>query len=201
MATTVLIAVAAGSTVLTGAAVGDLAESGTARTHRVNPSEPRQLNGRSQRVQRHVKRVMALRKEIRERRSMTWHWQGQLGIFKTKTAYRERRTWSIPYLRWVKHRWSRRAHEHWRSWAALSDPQVAICHVFQGYCQQALKVSWCESRHRTDAANGQYLGLFQMGSFARSTYGHSSTALGQARAAFAYFVASGRDWSPWSCRP
>ena len=80
--------------------------------------------------------------------------------------------------------------------------KVAICKVFGKYCQQALRVSWCESRWYVWARNGQYLGLFQMGNYARSRYGHHpSNAWIQARAAYAYFVDSGRDWSPWSCKP
>ena len=84
-----------------------------------------------------------------------------------------------------------------------NSPQVAICQVFGPYCDQALRVVYCETggTYDTNASNGQYLGLFQMGSYARSRYGHSSTALGQARAAYRYFVDSGRDWSPWSCKP
>jgi hypothetical protein len=80
-------------------------------------------------------------------------------------------------------------------------PTVAICNVFGGYCGQALSVAWCESRHSTTAQNGQYLGLFQMGSHERQTYGHGETAQQQAVAAHRYFVLSGRDWSPWSCKP
>lgn len=81
-------------------------------------------------------------------------------------------------------------------------PRVAICDVFgRRYCKQAISVSWCESRHRTTAQNGQYLGLFQMGWSERQIYGHGSTARGQALAAHRYFVDSGRDWSPWSCKP
>ena len=80
--------------------------------------------------------------------------------------------------------------------------RVAICKTFGPYCSQALRVSWCESRHYVWARNGQYLGLFQMGSFARSRYGHSyNNAWVQARAAYRYFVDSGRDWSPWACKP
>jgi hypothetical protein len=82
-----------------------------------------------------------------------------------------------------------------------ASPKVAICKVFQGYCRQALDVARCESRLQTDAQNGQYLGLFQMGSFARELFGHGPTAQEQAVAAHKYFVASGRDWSPWSCKP
>jgi hypothetical protein len=85
---------------------------------------------------------------------------------------------------------------------AQAPPRVAICNVFgRHYCDQALSVSWCESRHSTTAANGQYIGLFQMGSNERRTYGHGDTAHQQAVAAHHYFVLSGRDWSPWSCKP
>lgn len=75
-----------------------------------------------------------------------------------------------------------------------------ICKTFGRYCSQALAVSWCESKWYVWAANGQYLGLFQMGSSERARYGHGSGAWAQSRAAYRYFVASGRDWSPWSCR-
>jgi hypothetical protein len=79
-------------------------------------------------------------------------------------------------------------------------PKQAICTVFGSYCQEAIAVAWCESRHSTTAQNGQYLGLFQMGSYERSLFGHGSTARAQALAAHRYFVRSGRDWSPWACR-
>ena len=80
--------------------------------------------------------------------------------------------------------------------------KTAICHVFgRRYCREALAVSWCESRHSTTAHNGQYLGLFQMGSHERQQFGHGPTALKQARAAHKYFVLTDRDWSPWSCKP
>jgi hypothetical protein len=79
-------------------------------------------------------------------------------------------------------------------------PRRAICSVFGAYCRQAVAVAWCESRLQTAAQNGQYLGLFQMGSYARQLYGHGTSALDQATAAHRYFVSSGRDWSPWGCR-
>ncbi len=85
---------------------------------------------------------------------------------------------------------------------AKAPPKAAICHVFGNrYCRQALQVSWCESRHSTRAQNGQYLGLFQMGWSERRLFGHGETAHRQAIAAHKYFVVSGRDWSPWSCKP
>jgi hypothetical protein len=80
-------------------------------------------------------------------------------------------------------------------------PEKAICHVFGSYCSQALRVAWCESGYSVDAQNGQYLGLFQMGTNERRIFGHGADALVQARAAYRYFVHSGRDWSPWSCKP
>lgn len=79
-------------------------------------------------------------------------------------------------------------------------PKQAICSVFGSYCQEALAIAWCESRHSTRAQNGQYLGLFQMGSHERRLFGHGATARAQAVAAHRYFVVSGRDWSPWACR-
>jgi hypothetical protein len=86
-----------------------------------------------------------------------------------------------------------------RRLAALP-PRKAICNVFRDQCQEAVAVAWCESRLSTSAQNGQYLGLFQMGSLARELYGHGASAIDQATAAHRYFVSSGRDWSPWSCR-
>jgi hypothetical protein len=85
---------------------------------------------------------------------------------------------------------------------AAAPPRVAICHVFgRRHCHEALSVSWCESRHSTRAQNGQYLGLFQMGWWERQRFGHGATAHAQAKAAHRYFALTGRDWSPWSCKP
>jgi hypothetical protein len=79
-------------------------------------------------------------------------------------------------------------------------PRKAICSVFGAHCEEALAVAWCESRLRTTAENGQYRGLFQMGSYERSLFGHGTSAHDQSLAAHRYFVRSGRDWSPWACR-
>ena len=100
-----------------------------------------------------------------------------------------------------------RALEVWRR--RIADPDFAIEVVFGAYAWQAKRVSACESGdrdgdlspHVVRATNGQYLGMFQMGSSERARYGHGSTPIAQVRAAYAYFVASGRDWSPWSCKP
>jgi hypothetical protein len=90
-----------------------------------------------------------------------------------------------------------------RRLAALTaaKPENAICRIFGPYCSEALAVSRCESGLSTTAQNGQYLGLFQMGTTARRLYGHGPTALEQAKAAHAYFVDSGNGWGPWSCKP
>jgi hypothetical protein len=82
-----------------------------------------------------------------------------------------------------------------------SKPENVICRVFGAHCREALAVSRCESGLSTTAQNGQYLGLFQMGSNERRLFGHGPSALEQATAAHRYFVASGRGWGPWSCKP
>ncbi len=61
----------------------------------------------------------------------------------------------------------------------------------------ALDVVWCESRYSTTATNGQYVGLFQMGTWARARYGHGWTASAQSHAAHRYYVECG--WSGWTC--
>ena len=116
---------------------------------------------------------------------------------KSRRAYAQKRvrelTKTVAYLRAkVRLRTERRL--------AGLPPKRAICDVFGSHCQEAIAVAWCESRHRTTAQNGQYLGLFQMGSYERRLFGHGETAHAQARAAHRYFVRSGRDWSPWACR-
>jgi hypothetical protein len=82
-----------------------------------------------------------------------------------------------------------------------SSPRQAICRVFRDHCQEAVAVAWCESRLDTNARNGQYLGLFQMGTFARERFGHGPTAWEQATAAHRYYLYSGQSWSAWSCKP
>lgn len=84
-----------------------------------------------------------------------------------------------------------------------SDEIAAIRKVFGRYADQAIRVVRCETggTFSVYARNGQYLGLFQMGEYARGRYGHSWTALGQARAAFRYFAESGYRWTAWSCKP
>ena len=84
--------------------------------------------------------------------------------------------------------------------ARVESPRATICRVFGTDCNDAVRVAQCESGLQTTARNGQYLGLFQMGTLARQLFGHGDSAEVQAHAALRYFVASGRDWSPWSCQ-
>ncbi len=61
--------------------------------------------------------------------------------------------------------------------------------------------SWRTKPYCTGSANGQYLGCFQMGDWARGEYGHGPTALDQAWAAFRYRTdpKTGSGWcSGWA---
>ena len=92
----------------------------------------------------------------------------------------------------------------------------AIVHAFCGSLRpcplgrEAVRVARCESGPNLwpYALNGPwppqpgretYAGMFQFGSFARSTFGFAFNPWEQARAAHRYFVMAG--WSPWQCKP
>lgn len=66
-------------------------------------------------------------------------------------------------------------------------------------------VSGCETGGTYSVWSGfkkhSYWGTFQMGTNERKKYGHGWNVWAQAKAAFAYFVDSGKDWSPWDCKP
>jgi hypothetical protein len=83
-----------------------------------------------------------------------------------------------------------------------ADPVRAIRYVFRrvGEAAKAISVVDCETggAFNTTASNGGvYLGLFQMGPYARARYGHSWDALGQTWSAYFYYRAAG--WGPWEC--
>jgi hypothetical protein len=145
--------------------------------------------------------VVRLRATIGKRRLATWHWLNVLGLPREPTRYRERDTHGCLYLRFLRALWAARADATWRLVVKLREPEAAIRHVFGRYAEEALAVARCESGLSRRALNGQYRGLFQLGSWERWRYGHGDTALEQARAAYAYFKASGRTWGPWSCKP
>ena len=66
-------------------------------------------------------------------------------------------------------------------------PKAAICSVF-GRTAGGRRRGLVRVAPRDAAQNGQYLGLFQMGSYERRLFGHGSSAHDQAMAARRYFV-------------
>ena len=63
-----------------------------------------------------------------------------------------------------------------------------------------LRVARCESNLQRTATNGQYLGLFQLGSFARARYLHGSWTDSYANAlAAARYAKEAGGWGPWTC--
>ncbi len=78
----------------------------------------------------------------------------------------------------------------------VSVPEI-IRQVFGSAGEKAVSVAACESGFSVNAQNGQYLGIFQMGDYARGRYGHGYDAWTQSRAAYAYYRDSG--WAPWAC--
>ena len=80
-------------------------------------------------------------------------------------------------------------------------PETVICRVFGTVLPGGARCLALRVRTEHVAQNGQYLGLFQMGTTARRLYGHGPTALEQATAAHRYFVDSGHGWGAWSCKP
>lgn len=104
--------------------------------------------------------------------------------------------------------------DYWKGRHAYARSQSSRClpttvvgiirYVFGAYGSQAVSVAWCESKFSPWAVNGQYVGIFQMGYSERQTYGwyvRGGNVWTQVRSAYNYFVASGRDWSPWECKP
>lgn len=163
---------------------------------------PGVVSGKNQSRAEKIASCKSVPGQVAERRQATWKWEGKLQIGRTPTQYMERKSASCRYLKFLRHEWSQRADKRFRTTMKLErDPKAAIRWVFGQYANQALDVAWCESRYSIWAENGQYLGLFQMGSSERELFGHGNTAIEQARAAHRYFVNSGRDWSPWQCRP
>ena len=75
-----------------------------------------------------------------------------------------------------------------------------ICQIFpRNKCHDAINVAYCESRLNPRAHNGQYQGIFQLGSSERIRYGHGRSAWKQTKAARAYHRHAG--WQPWACKP
>jgi hypothetical protein len=138
-----------------------------------------------------------LTKRIDRARAKTHACQQQLGLDRTPVSTSP--IYGARYARWVLALWRARSEAYCTLSRQLGNPEIAIRVVFGAHANEALTVARCESGLSTRASNGQYQGLFQMGGYARSRYGHSDTAVGQARAAHRYYMDAG--WSPWQCSP
>ena len=99
---------------------------------------------------------------------------------------------------------------------AIHAIQKAWCGKANRVCwqgNQAIEVAKCESatywkmgipwkaRGPLDEYGNPRLSMFQMGTRERRLYGHGPDPWSQAIAAYRYYVFSGRDWSPWECKP
>lgn len=73
----------------------------------------------------------------------------------------------------------------------------AVCHFFKSNCETAMRIVKCETGgiYSVWASNGQYFGIFQMGSSERARFGHGNNVWAQAKAAYAYFKVAG--FGPW----
>lgn len=157
---------------------------------------PRPAHGASESVlqkreQRQLRNLHRYEGTLRFFRHHAWLLRGRRTRHAARQEVRRARIW-IPIIR-------RELAETRRALAPpiLSVPQI-ICKVFVEDCQRALSVAYCESKYSVHAVNGQYYGLFQMGSREREIYGGSTDdPWEQARAAHAYYLRSG--WAPWSC--
>lgn len=69
-----------------------------------------------------------------------------------------------------------------------------------GQEERAVRIARCESGFNPSARNGQYKGIFQMGSREFATYGKGDpfNAIDNIEAAFRYWQRSG--WGPWECK-
>jgi hypothetical protein len=99
-------------------------------------------------------------------------------------------------------RLERKASANLRAIEAKLHPQPTsihgiICYVWGSLCDQALAVVQCESGFDIYNRTGDYWGLFQFGSEARSEYGFAWDAWTQTRAAKALY--EDRWWYPWEC--
>lgn len=130
-----------------------------------------------------------------------------------------------PYYVWMHALWRSRYLEcRGATQRANEDVRYAIRLIFRGpgdpryayadsAAEQAVRVAWCESRWTTWDRLGQYAGVGQLGNQERAEYGIgvyasrdpeaaiTASAVLQVRSFYRMFVAAGRSWGRWSCRP
>lgn len=147
-------------------------------------------------MSRHGK-IVFLKKQIRKDHSIIrfWHNHDQLRQVHRWIASKDTH-WATVSLRIAKANLQKLAQSVYNVTGSV--PHL-ICQVFgKAECANAVRVAYRESRFSINAVNGQYLGIFQMGSAERArfaTLGYS-TAYEQIVAAHNYFLVSG--WSPWA---
>lgn len=94
-----------------------------------------------------------LRQDIAGHRSLTWRYEDRAGVPRTRTVYAERHTRSVPFLRWIDHRWMHRA-----SQAKRLHPRTTrtggIAHLALWLCIHRGEGAWTD-----DTGNGYYGGL------------------------------------------
>jgi hypothetical protein len=157
-----------------------------------------------QRLARHLQLIRHDRHVLRFFRAHRWLLASSMDRAAARSQIRFHRAqlaWTRRELRETRRALAVRERRELAARVATASPANAIRIVFGRYAADALEVARCESGLSTEAQNGQYLGLFQMGSFERQAYGHGPTAHAQALAAYRYFMSSGRNWSPWGCKP
>ena len=122
-------------------------------------------------------------------------------VVETKYQGKTAREWHA----WYRHRTrqlqaarSRVAHlrQHWHP---TVDYALRLASAVSGVSYWELRaVAWCESRYDPFAANGRYLGLFQLGwvPFGMSPYDPVANALSAALT-----VAGDGSWRQWTCQP
>lgn len=146
-------------------------------------------------MSRHGK-IVVLRKQIHKDKSVIRFWHNHTDLWQKHSYIANRDVhWARVSLP-IATASLKRLTAHYVSYSG-SVPQL-ICKVFGSACSMAVRVASRESGFSIYARNGQYLGIFQMGSSERAkfaTIGYS-TAYEQIVAAHNYFLVSG--WSPWS---
>jgi hypothetical protein len=131
---------------------------------------------------------------------MTWHYQDEAGVARTPTRYAERRTTSVAFLRWDERLWStRRARAKARARAAPASIPGIIGRVFGANASEARAIAYRESHYETTAVNGQYRGIFQMGSRERTTYATIGYATAYEQVVAAHNMFRVRGFEPWTC--
>ena len=147
--------------------------------------------------------VVHFRGGIAWHRAKTWSLQDALGVSRTRTEHAERRTTSVPYLRWMNSLWrSRQKHARLRLYARLpmtNDWQTAVRIVqrsWPGTSSWLLSCSAAEGGHGGFVMNHQGSGAGGWLQYMQSTFDyHYSSALSLARHEHRALPPAGLGWT------